>query len=105
MGRKRLFNDTEKRCARCKAWLPHAEFFSNKGKPSGLQDSCRECTGKYVDAYADSPGGAAYKLRLLARKRRARAAKLLAEAENFDRLAKTIKLADRTQKELTKETR
>lgn len=45
MGRKRLFNDKEKWCPRCKAWLPLKDFMFNAGTPSGRQDYCAVCIG------------------------------------------------------------
>lgn len=43
MGRKKKFNEKEKWCPTCKAWLPLDAFNENVSEPSGRQCYCREC--------------------------------------------------------------
>ena len=51
-GRKRLFNDKEKWCPRCKAWLPLDSFGDKPSarSPSKKEPYCHECKKKYDDA-------------------------------------------------------
>jgi hypothetical protein len=51
MGRKRLFNEREKWCNKCKKWLPLDAFGDNRKTASGKQDYCKTCHGTYSDAF------------------------------------------------------
>jgi hypothetical protein len=43
MGRHRMFNDKEKWCPGCKAWLPLDNFGNCKSQPSGKRSRCKLC--------------------------------------------------------------
>lgn len=43
MGRKRLFNDREKWCNKCSKWVLLTNFGTNRNRPSGRADYCKNC--------------------------------------------------------------
>jgi hypothetical protein len=51
MGRKRLFNDKEKWCNKCKKFLPLGAFGDNRRNVSGKQDYCKTCHSPYSDTF------------------------------------------------------
>lgn len=51
MGRRRLFNDKEKWCNKCKKWLPLDAFAENRRTASGRQDYCKTCHSAYGDSF------------------------------------------------------
>lgn len=51
MGRRRLFNDKEKWCNKCKSWRPLDAFGDNRRTASGKQDYCKTCHSGYSDAF------------------------------------------------------
>lgn len=52
MGRKRWFTDTEKRCAKCKKWLPYENFGTNKASVSGYSFRCLDCQNEYARTWS-----------------------------------------------------
>jgi hypothetical protein len=48
---KRLFNDKEKWCPGCKAWLPLDRFHNCKSEPSGKRTRCKVCFKKQNDPH------------------------------------------------------
>jgi hypothetical protein len=55
MARPRLFNDREKWCNKCKAWLPLAAFSANRSTPSGKEWYCKSCATKCDKEYGQKP--------------------------------------------------
>jgi predicted amidophosphoribosyltransferase len=61
MGKK-LFNDREKWCPGCKAWLPLSDFHNCKTQTSGKKSRCKKCwkkqnaphVRKYLNGMSDS---------------------------------------------------
>lgn len=51
MGRKRLFNDNEKWCNKCKGFRPLSAFGDNRRTASGKQDYCKTCHSSYSDTF------------------------------------------------------
>ncbi len=51
MGRKRLFNDKEKWCNKCKKWLPLDAFGENKRTASGKSHYCKTCHSAYCGTF------------------------------------------------------
>jgi hypothetical protein len=47
-----------KQCARCRQWIPEAEYTRNASQLDGLQGTCRGCTSKYQsERYSAQRGG------------------------------------------------
>jgi len=51
VGRKRLFNDKEKWCAKCEKWLILDAFGKNKRTVSGRSHYCRTCHNTYCSTF------------------------------------------------------
>jgi len=51
MGRKRLFNEKEKWCNKCKKWLPLGAFGENKRTASGKSHYCKTCHNAYCGTF------------------------------------------------------
>lgn len=60
-ARSVILNPVEKKCSKCKAVLPAAEFFKDLRTVSGLIGACRKCCSANFNAYVRGTHGAKYR--------------------------------------------